>query len=134
MRQEYLAAGVTLLLFSFLLTYSFSGSSTDSSIVSPSLNQSINQTAQYLMTVNESGYLIFQPNLTQAYGYYSKAVNLSAKDPAQAQQLLNQARASASAQELKLQQYKGTSFTVMAILTILSGILLFSFMRPREKR
>ncbi|MDE1768586.1 MAG: hypothetical protein KGH62_04400, partial [Candidatus Micrarchaeota archaeon] len=44
-------------------------------------NATISQVTQYVNTVNESGYLIFEPNLTVAYRDLNKAISLYNTSP-----------------------------------------------------
>ena len=137
MKARYIAAGAFLLLLYFVFVSAQHGKSTVSFATigasNGTINIAINETYAYIQLVNESGYLIFSPNLTQAYNYYYRAVNLSANDPDTAVTLLAQAKQSASQQQQLIYGYRDTSFIVMAVLTVVSALILAYFMWPRPQ-
>lgn len=90
----------------------------------------INSTAAFINRVNQSGYLVFYPNLTGAYANLNLAKNESQVNPPFAYQLLAKARSSAQSQEDAINQYKGDSLYVLVILAILLVILLYLLMKP----
>ncbi len=124
MRFGYVAAGLTILLFLF----SYAGAQPASG-GARSINATINSTAAYIQLVNESGYLIFYPNVTNATGLYNKAVNISASDPAAALTLLSEAHDSAQQQLQQISIYRNDSFVVVAIIFAASALVLYFVMR-----
>jgi predicted PurR-regulated permease PerM len=132
MRLLYITAGAFLLLFSI-----FSGSVVAAAGQQPqggnsSINSTINATASYIQQVNQSAYLIFYPNLAQAYGYLQKAENISKTNTTGAYSLLSKARASAAQQESNLDSEKQDSLIVMVLLTIITTLLLYQVMKRRK--
>jgi hypothetical protein len=128
MKLVYKAAGIFLLLFSV-----FSFAQQPQLSQNNGINQSINQTAAYISIVNQSGYLLFSPNLTTAYSDLSEAQNVSRSNPAQALALLAEAHQSAQQQLQYLDSEKNTSFTVLAIITVVLAIALYYVMRRDKK-
>ena len=63
-----------------------------------SANGIINGAQAYVDMVNQSGYLIFYPNLTQAYGYLNQASGIYNKSPDAAVLYANEAVDSARVQ------------------------------------
>lgn len=103
--------------------------------ISPSLSSSnmtmaINSTASFISQVNESGYLIFYPNLTAAYANLNLAKNESMVNPPYAYELLAKARSSAQSQENSINQYKTYSLYVLIFFAFVLVILLYVLMRP----
>jgi len=101
---------------------------------SPSISAEINSTRSYVDEVNESGYLVFSPNLTAAYGYLNNATNMSHTDPAYAQVLLGKARESAEVQLANIDRYRTLSLYVMAVASVLLVVLLAKLMRSKPSR
>ncbi|MGI0141791.1 MAG: hypothetical protein ACREBF_04050 [Candidatus Micrarchaeales archaeon] len=96
-------------------------------------NQTINQTMSYVNLVNQSGYLIFYPNLSGAYAYLAKAQNIYTTSPSSAILYANQAKAIAKEQYAQIGTYRTTSLAVMAILTVAFFIWLYGIMSPMKK-
>ena len=100
-------------------------------------NATLAGASSYIRTVNQSGYLIFYPNLTQAYGYLGKAeAAYNRSSPAEAVLYANEARASAEEQYQDIGAYRNESFAVMAVLVVLSaGVVVMSMRKAKtEKR
>lgn len=97
------------------------------------MNQEINSTQSYLQMVNESSYLLFSPNMTNAYIYLDRAINISTSNPQAAQLLLTQARASAKAQYDSINSWRYTTIEILAVLTLAALALLVYVMKPRAR-
>ncbi len=95
-----------------------------------SLGESINSTASYINTINQSSYLIFYPNLTWAYKYLNLARNESHTNATYSYLLLEKANASAEIQAQLLSRYQQLSALVLVALTVLLAAILYFFMRP----
>lgn len=102
-----------------------------------------NATSAYIAKVNQSGYLIFRPNLTQAYNDLGQANSLlSSNTPnaTRAVQLLQSATASATKAQQKIYGYRAISAVVVIFLTIIVAFVLYKWMKPvsqqrrREKK
>ena len=85
----------------------------------------INNTYLYIETINESGYLIFYPNLSQSYSLLNKAKEIVNQSPSVAIDLANEAKASADNAYQKIQSYKYASFLVVLILLFIFSYLLY---------
>jgi hypothetical protein len=96
-------------------------------------NSTINSTANYIETINQSGYLLFYPNLSKAYSYLEKARSIYTKSPSAAVAYANQAEASAREQYATIGQYRLYSLVAAAIFTIAMGAILYLFMIPVRK-
>ncbi|MCL4372201.1 hypothetical protein M1373_02685 [Candidatus Marsarchaeota archaeon] len=98
-----------------------------------SINASINKTESLLNEVNKSSYLIFYPNLKQAYSDLSKAKSIANEDPGLAENLLNLSYASAQSQLSSINKYRNISFVIMLLLTAVSAVALYRLMRRMPK-
>ena len=95
-------------------------------------NSIINNATAYVNTVNQSGYLIFYPNLTKAYSYLNKSEQVYKSDPNAAVRDANLAMDSAKSQYERISAYRSTSFIVMAIATVVSFVLVYVTMKPKR--
>ncbi len=136
-RYRYVIAGFLLLyiLFAFVfLSYhssnlSLLGNSKGAqSVYSMNISSAINYTKAYLLSVNDSAYIIFYPNNAKAYAYLEKAENLSKNDTTSAYALLANAIDFASHQESNIYRYQEASIITMAVLAVISGFILFKLM------
>ncbi|MGC8662421.1 MAG: hypothetical protein ACP5RT_01390 [Candidatus Micrarchaeia archaeon] len=93
-------------------------------------NATINSTISYLNKVNESGYLIFYPDLSQAYVYVNNASKLYLTSPNTAVAYALKARKIATIELEKLSSYKLISFVLSLIFTIAMFLLLYIYMKP----
>lgn len=93
-------------------------------------NNSVSSAAYFLQQVNESGYLIFYPNLTQAYANLAMAQSLYNRSPASAIIYANKAVTEANAEYARISDYRDESMVVMAAFTIVFVLLLARVMRP----
>jgi len=127
MRLTYPA--ICMALFAMLSLYG-TAYSQQAAINSTNINASINATAAYINKVNQSGYLIFYPNLQQAYRYLGLARNISPANASAAYYLLTQARQSAASQEASIKGYETYSLYVLLAAFALLAVLLYALMRP----
>ena len=99
-------------------------------------NATINSAYGYVNKINESGYLLFQPNLSSAYGYLSKATELENVSPNSAIFYADKAVSSAQQQYGNISFYKAASFPVVVIISLVFFALLIKVMIPvkREHR
>ena len=93
-------------------------------------NSTIASTYRYINSVNESGYLIFEPNLTSAYNYISKASLLENTSPDVAVVYAQTAYSLAQSQYDAISAYRGRSLPVLVIFTIVALIALLKVMGP----
>jgi hypothetical protein len=101
-----------------------------SSVSSSNLTMAINSTATFINNINQSGYLIFYPNLTTAYKDLNLARNESQINPPYAYELLASARSSAQSQENSINQYKSDSLYVLIFFAVVLVIFLYVLMVP----
>jgi hypothetical protein len=87
-------------------------------------NATVASASAYVESVNQSGYLIFYPRLTQAYAYLDNASAIYNKSPDAAVLYAQEARASAQAQYGNMGEYRETAFAVMGVLTVVTGVLV----------
>ena len=92
-------------------------------------NLTLASASAYVDSVNQSAYLIFYPNLTQAYAYLGKAKATYNTSPASSVLYAQEARSSAMAQYLAISGYRKMSFAVMAALTVASAAAVLVSMR-----
>ena len=82
--------------------------------------------------MNESGYLIFYPNLTRAYALVKEANTIaSSNNTTQVFSLLQEARASAQDQENAIAANKTYAALVMIALVAAASYIMYFVMRPR---
>ena len=135
MRQARIALLLTLLFsFSAHTAYALTYVPQIGNYTVAFANRTIGNATAYVDMVNQSSYLIFAPNLTQAYGYLAKAQVSYNKTPAVSVFYANQAVSSAGAQYSIIGQYRTISFAVMSVLTVASAFALaMSLMRARKR-
>lgn len=97
-------------------------------------NTTISQVLDYIQRVNESSYLIFNPNLTTAYAYMDNASKIYQKSPGQAIQYAYLAKASAEAQYAAISMYKQDSLIVMLFFTAIFAAILYFYARPQKPK
>ncbi len=130
MRSKHIMLGMAI--FAMLIFYSYLAHAQVPTINVSTINQSINSTAAYINMVNQSGYLIFYPNLTQAYSYLNQARNQSQMNQPYAYDLLAKARSSAQLQQESIDKYKSESLYILIIFAFLLAILMYVLMRPMK--
>ena len=122
-----------LLISLFSILYSQSSIAT-TNYTSAYANHTINQTLGYINQVNESGYLIFYPNLASAYAYIQKAQQSATTSPDTAILYAGMATTQAQAEYSRISGYKTLSFWIMVFLSLISLIWLFALMQKRRKK
>lgn len=96
-------------------------------------NSLITNVSNYVATINESGYLIFRPNLSTAYMDLNYAMNSTASNPSAAVLYAEKANQSAYTQYQSILYYKSASLPVIAGFTLIMLALLYRFMAPIKK-
>ncbi|MDE1870426.1 MAG: hypothetical protein KGH71_05620 [Candidatus Micrarchaeota archaeon] len=132
MRQTNFAFLLLISLSSILFAQSSSIASAN--YTSAYANQTVNQTLGCINQINDSGYLIFYPNLTSAYSYLSKAQQSEVSSPESAILYSHMAAAQAQSEYSKISGYKTDSFWIMVFLSLISLIWLFSLMQKRTRK
>lgn len=97
-------------------------------------NATLAGASAYVSSVNQSGYLVFYPNLTQAYAYLGKAQAAYNSSPAAAVLYADEARSSAEEQYGAMSGYRNLSFAMMAVLTAASAGAVLMSMRKAAVR
>jgi hypothetical protein len=92
-------------------------------------NATLADATAYVQSVNESGYLIFYPNMTQADAYLAKAAATYNTSPSASVIYSEEAQAAAREQYGSISRYRETSFAVMAILSAFSAVVVAVSMR-----
>ncbi|MCL5427758.1 MAG: hypothetical protein M1321_01095 [Candidatus Marsarchaeota archaeon] len=96
-------------------------------------NLTIQNISAYIQTVNESSFLVFSPNLTQAYYYLGKARAYYNKSPSLAVQYAFMANSSAMAAYDSMGKYRNYAILAMLVFTGVVGFLLYVFARRRGR-
>ncbi|MCL4381312.1 MAG: hypothetical protein M1331_03130 [Candidatus Marsarchaeota archaeon] len=104
------------------------------------INNSINQTREYIQTVNRSAYLVFYPNLSLAQNYLNKSISLQANATMPAQEkaagiyaLLAKAKSSAYEQQAIIYRYRAISFKAVAV-ALLGALFILYFISSMGRR
>lgn len=118
-----------------LLSFAFAIQPASSQVISSNFskeyaNQTINQAIAVLNDVNQSGYLVFYPNLTQAYADLNSSMALYNTSPAAAVVLANKAMYEATAQYDAIGRYRQVSIAVMLVLTAVFAVIIYRIMKP----
>jgi hypothetical protein len=93
-------------------------------------NRTINNALSVIDAVNQSGYLIFYPNLTQAYAYLNRSMTVLNASPEASVVLANKASNEAMSQYEQIGAYRQQSLVVMLALTVVLAVLLSRLLRP----
>ena len=101
-----------------------------SNYTSVQANATITAAYSYVNSVNESGYLIFEPNLAEPYSYLAKAQELVNSSPNAAVVDAQTALSLAKQQYSTISSYRQDSFPIAAIFTIAMLFALIKAMRP----
>ncbi|MEM0149556.1 MAG: hypothetical protein QXW10_01525 [Candidatus Micrarchaeaceae archaeon] len=139
-KYGYVMAGAFLLYIFFAFAFLSSAPNNASSagmpkdIYSMNISAAINYTKAYLLSVNDSAYIIFYPNNAKAYSYLANAENISKNDTAGSYVLLGKAIGYASYQEAEIYKYRAVSIVTMVVLAVIFGIILFRMMFTPVKR
>lgn len=96
-------------------------------------NQTLQQARSVVAQVNESGYLLFYPNLTSAYADLSKAQQFYNTSPQSSVYYSQQAISKAQAEYSSISSYKYYSALVMGALTLIFVFLLLKLFVPVRK-
>jgi hypothetical protein len=107
-----------------------SAQSTISNFSKAYANATINQAVSVVNQVNESGYLIFYPNLTQSYLDLNRSISLYNASPASAVIFANRAASEANVQYMLISGYKQISFIIMLAFTIIFTLIIIKVMKP----
>ncbi len=108
------------------------------SIQSTSINntyalQLLNESQSYVDAINQSGYLLFYPNLTKAYNDLNMSRNYLNNSINSSIYYANLAKSDANSEYSKISQYKQNSFYAMLIFTVASGLVLYAVMQKVKK-
>ncbi len=119
------------LIFSFFI-FSFAFSNTIS-ITNQNYNKTqaqaiLNQSISYINMINQSGYLIFNPNLSQAYAYLNRAQQTINSSPDASVSYSYAAESSANDSFQNIRNYAQYAFAVMFMIALFFGILLYFLM------
>ncbi len=101
-----------------------------SGIAAQSANQTLNDSIAFVNLVNESGYLIFSPNLTQAYSDLATAEKLYPASPSSAVVFANKAVEEANSEYVRINRYRNTSLVVMSALSLVFVLALAFLYKP----
>jgi gamma-glutamylcysteine synthetase len=97
-------------------------------------NRTLQQAETVLAQVNESGYLVFYPNLTKAYADLSKAQQLYNTSPQGSLFYSQRAISEAEAQYQSMSSYRLYSALVMGAATLVFIFLLLRLFTPAKGR
>ena len=97
-------------------------------------NQTLAQASLYIQNVNESGYLIFTPNLTLAYRYLNMGYAIYNVSPNTAVFYAQQAEQAAQQQYGNISYYRSESVPVLFVFTIALAVILIRIMTPVKNR
>lgn len=97
-------------------------------------NSIINSTLSYLNTINQSGYIIFYPSLSEAYAYLNNATKLYNTSPNTAVAYALKAKEIASEEYMRISSYRLESFISVLLFTLFMLFLLYLYIRPVKKK
>ncbi len=123
-------------IFSFLFLLIFAvGASTISTqnYNSTQARTAINQSIAYINSINESGFLFFNPNLTQAYVYLNRSEQSYNSSPAAAVGYAHQAELSANTALGKIDYYRPYALVGIVIFSMIFGMILYLLMFNKNK-
>ncbi len=95
--------------------------------------QTLNSATAYVNAINGSGYLIFYPNLTQAYGYLNKSQSALNASPNASEYYAGLAMNSAKVEYDRIESYKYYSALVLLVSTLMLGALIYLYLLPIKK-
>lgn len=128
-------------IFSFIFTFSiFSIVFSNTTVISTQnynktqAEQIINQSINYINTVNQSSYLIFNPNLTQAYAYLNRAEQTLNSSPNISVSYAYTAQSSANTALQNIRKNSEYAFAGIFIITVFFGILLYLLMFSNKNK
>jgi predicted PurR-regulated permease PerM len=97
-------------------------------------NSIINSVLSYTNLINQSSYLIFSPNLKNAYTYLENASSIYNTSPGEAVAYALKAKEIAQAQYNAINSYRLISFVAMLAFSIIALYLLLIYMKPVKHR
>ena len=124
----------TAIITTFIVLSSAGASINSTSYNYTSANQMVNNATNYVNTLNMSGYLVFYPNLTQAYSYLNKSYLVLNSSPNSAVQYANLASSSAYFAYLRTESYRQISLAAVVIFTLAIAVLLRFQMTPVKRQ
>ena len=131
-------AGVALLFLLPALTLaasvSYSSAFEAQSYTSNQANATIANATAYVNQINESGYLIFYPNLAGAYKDLALANQFLNRSPGVAVDYALKAQESARAQYWQISSYRQEALEAMIVITAITIASLYVFMKPVKGR
>jgi len=96
-------------------------------------NETLSNATAYVNIVNESGYLVFWPNLTQAYSYLNKSRTSLNGSPDSAVMYAGLAAGSAKASYERIGAYREDATLAALAFTVVMAVMLYRFMKPVKK-
>ena len=123
-------------IFSFLFLLNFAlGASilSTQNYNSTQAKDAINQSISYINGINESGFLFFNPNLTQAYAYLNRSEESYNSSPTVAIGYANQAELSANSALEKIDYYRPYALVGIVIFSMILGMILYLLMFNKGK-
>lgn len=124
---------ILLLIYSVPMASAQGSTITATNYTASYANQTINQTLSYVNQVNQSAFLIFYPDLTQAYAYLGQAQQVVSASPSSAVAYSNQAFSIAQQQYSKIGTYRSASLAIMLLFTAIFFLWLYLLMKPLGK-
>jgi len=124
---------ILLLIYSVSMASAQGSTITATNYTSSYANQTINQTLSYVNQVNQSAFLIFYPDLAQAYAYLDQAQQVASASPSSAVAYSNQAFSIAKQQYSRIGVYRSASLVIMLLLTTIFIVWLYLLMKPVGK-
>jgi len=88
----------------------------------------------YVNAINQSGYLIFMPNLTLSYKYLDDAESMYNSSPGTAVIYASKAISAARLSYQRISYYKAYSLVVLTVFTVAVGIILYRLMKPIKQQ
>jgi hypothetical protein len=124
-----------IIALTLITTFVFFNSASAQNVTIPvynstTANETINSTINYVNTINMSGYLIFSPNLTQAYSYLNKSISIEKTSPTSAVAYANLASKSAYYAYQQIESYRQVSLGGATLFTLAIALILRSQMKP----
>lgn len=122
-----------LILFLFLEVAHAQGQLAYPNYTAQRANATVQNVSYYIAIVNESGYLIFEPNLTSANNYLTMAQGNTISNPYLAVAYANKAYNLTEEQYNSIEAYKSESLPFIVAFTAAMLILLYKFMIPIKR-
>lgn len=123
-----------LFLFSLLAVFALASAMSVSNTTPHLANQTLNHAIAVVALVNESSYLIFYPDLAQAYADLGRAQSLYNASPESSIVFANKAIAEANAQYQIISSHRNQAVVAMLVLTAIFAIMLSRLMKPVRGR